>query len=56
VPLGPTGCLLNKATPTRHGDTDDLLIHRHKHRESGKMRRQKGMLQLKEKIKPQRKN
>lgn len=43
--------ILNKATPWRLGERADCLIHRNKHRESGKMKRQKNTFQMKEQYK-----
>ena len=51
VPLDPTGHLL----PKPHYQDTELkqlyLIHRHKHREAAKTRRQRNMAQMKEQIK-----
>ena len=46
--LGPKGCLLHKATSPRLGNVTNLPNTRKKHRELGKMRRQRSVFQTKE--------
>ena len=48
MPLDPTEHLLYKATLPSLGDIVALLIHRNKHREAAKMRRQRNTAQMKE--------
>ena len=56
MPLDPTGHLLHKATLLRPGYIAEYLIHRNKHRELGKMRREGIPSMQKNKRKPQKKN
>ena len=51
VPLDSTGHLLREATLPRHRVKQFYLIHRNKHREAAKMRRQRNMAQMKGEIK-----
>ena len=51
MPLDPTEHLLYKATLPSLGDIVALLIHRNKHREAAKMRRQRNTAQMKEQMK-----
>ena len=48
MPLDSTGHLLREATLPRHRVKQFYLIHRNKHREAAKMRRQRNRAQMKE--------
>ena len=51
VPLDTTEHLLHKATLPSLGHMAALLVHRNKHRDAAKMRRQRNMFQIKKKKK-----
>ena len=51
VPLDHTGHLLHEATLLRQESKHLCVIHRNKHREAAKMRRQRNMAQMKKQIK-----
>ena len=50
MPLDPTGHLLHQVTPEDTQSKQLYLIHRNKHMDAAKMRRQRNMVHVKEQI------